>query len=292
VAESFGDDVESANERKEILRVFPASGNYSVELPKPIVRGRLIVLQDIFLSTGYAGCNGKPNAAAATAERDWLRTELEAAHARREQVWVMAHIPPGVNLYSTITLNRDVCAGQKPVMFLTNEKLVEVLTDFAADIRLAIFAHTHSDEMRLLQAASPKVGSVAMKMVPSVTPINGNNPAFTLAEIYPKTAVMKDYRVVAANNKTGIDAKWIEEYRYSTTYHRGAYTPEELASLLGAFSADKAGTSPESTAYEQNFIVGGGFRAAAIRLVWPQYVCSMENNTEAGYRGCACPAKP
>jgi sphingomyelin phosphodiesterase acid-like 3 len=291
-AESFGDDIDSPAARKELLRVFPANGDYSVELPKPIVRGRLIVLQDIFLAVGYAGCDGKPDAAGGDAELEWLRAELTAAKARHEQVWVMAHIPPGLNLYTTITHARDVCAGQKPEMFLNNEKLVEVLTDFAADIRLAIFAHTHNDEMRLLQGAGGKPAWVAMKMVPSITPLNGNYPAFTLAEVDPKTAVMKDYRVIAADNKTGIDTKWGEAYRYSTTYHRSAYTPEELSSLLGVFSADKDGTSPESTAYEQNFLVGGGLRATAMRLVWPQYVCSMLNNTEAGYRGCACPAKP
>jgi sphingomyelin phosphodiesterase acid-like 3 len=292
VAEIFGDDLESPSGRKELLRVFPVNGNYSVELPKPIERGRLIVLQDLFLAKGYAGCNGKPDAAAGAAELDWLRTELAAARARHEQVWVMAHIPPGVNLYSTVSHNRDVCAGQAPEMFLGDEKLVEVLTDFAADIRLAIFAHTHNDEMRLLQGAAGKSTWVAMKMVPSVTPINGNNPAFTLAEVDPMTAVMKDYRVIAADNKTGIGTKWSEEYRYSTTYRRAAYTPEALASLLSEFSADKESATPESTAYEQNFMVGGGLRAMAMRVVWPQYVCSMQNDTEAGYRGCACPVKP
>ena len=66
----------------------------------------------------------------------------------------MAHIPPGVNLYTTLSRNRDVCKEQKPVMFLRDEKMVDVLTDYAADIRLAVFAHTHMDEMKLLQPGS------------------------------------------------------------------------------------------------------------------------------------------
>jgi sphingomyelin phosphodiesterase acid-like 3 len=303
VAESFGDDLESPGSRKELLRVFPINGDYSVELPTPIEHGRLIVLQDLFLSSGYKGCNGKPDAAAGEAQLDWLRTELAAAHARHEQVWVMAHIPPGIDVYSTITHNRDVCAGQAPAMFLRDEKLVEVLTDFGDDIRLAIFAHTHNDEMRLLQQTAPPANAdakdapqkrvwVAAKLVPSVTPINGNYPAFTLAEVDPQTAVLKDYRVVSANNKTGIAAKWSEDYRYSTTYREPAFAPKELASILAGFSTDKQGATAESNAYEQNFMVNGGLKAMAIRLVWPQYVCSMQNDTEAGYRACACAATP
>ncbi len=301
-AESFADDTASPEGRKELLRVFPASGNYSVALPRPIVRGRLIVLQDIFLSVGYAGCNGKPDPAPGAAELEWLRVELTAAHAHNEQVWVMAHIPPGVNLYSTVATNWDVCGGQAPIMFLRNEKLVEVLTDFAADIRLVIFGHTHNDEMHLLRGVAvpstagaktvPSSPRVVAKLVPSVSPVNGNYPAFTLADVDPRTAVMKDYRVVVADNQTGIDAKWTAAYRYSTTYRSAAFTPEEVTSLIAKFRADKEGVTPLSRAYEQNFMVNGGLRALAMRAVWPQYVCTMLNDTEAGYRSCACARKP
>jgi sphingomyelin phosphodiesterase acid-like 3 len=303
VAETFSQSVDSPGGRKELLRVFPVSGDYSVALPKPIVRGRLIVLQDIFLSSGYAGCNGKPDAAAGAAKVDWLRNELTAARARHEQVWVMTHIPPGVNVYSTVTKNVDVCKGQAPVMFFNDEKLVEVLTDFAADIRLVLLGHTHNDEMRLLQGpvlpaapgakdAPPRPAWVAAKLVPSITPINGNNPAFTLAEVDPRTAVLKDYRVIAGSNVTGVGTMWTEEYRFSTTYHSTAYKPEEVAAIIAKFSVDKSGATPVSSAYEQNFMVNGGLRALAIRAVWPQYVCSLANDTEAAYRSCVCPAKP
>lgn len=294
VAESFGDAVGSQHNREELLHTFPVSGNYSVTLPSPITRGRLIVLQDIFLSAGYASCNGKPDAAPGAAQLAWLRMELTAARAHHEQVWVMAHIPPGVNLYSTLASTRDVCGGQAPAMFLGNEKLAEVLTDFAAEIRLVIFGHTHNDEMRLLQSGAAKAGPgrVAAKLVSSVTPINGNYPAFTLAEVDPQNAVMEDYRVIAADNRTGIGAQWVEEYRYSTTYGRAFFAPADVAAIIATFSTDKDGTTPKSATYERNLMVGGGLRAAAIQAVWPQYVCSILNDTEAGYRSCACPAKP
>jgi len=295
-AESFGNTIGTPAARKDLLQIFPAGGSYSVALPKPVVRGRLIVLQDLFLSSEYAGCNGKPDAAPGTAQLEWLRTELAAAHAHHEQVWVMAHIPPGVNQYSTTTQKRDVCGGQPPVMFLRDEQLVDVLTAFSADIRLVLFGHTHNDEMRLLQTA-PAPGAkspswVAAKLVPAITPINGNMPAFTLAEVDPRTAVLKDYEVVAASNSTGVATDWHEEYRFSTTYHRAAYTPEDVAAIIAQFSAEKTGAAPLSNAYEQNFMVNGGLRAIAIRVVWPQYVCSLSNDTAAAYRSCVCPAKP
>ena len=303
VAESFGEVLEAPADRKDWMHAFAANGNYSIEMPKPIAHGRLIILQNLFLSRMYTRCNGKPDATQGAAQLQWLRSELAAAHAKHEQVWVMAHIPPGVDLYSTFTRSRDVCAGQPPEMFLRDEKLVEVLTDFAADIRLAIFGHTHMDEMRLLQGrtlpekgtaspASAKPPWVAAKLVPSISPINGNYPAFILADVNSQTASLRDYRVVAADNKSGVAANWKESYRYSTTYHSSGFTPENLAVILTVFKGDKESASPQSEAYEKNFFVGGGLRAMAIRLVWPAYVCSIENNTAAGYRACLCPAKP
>jgi sphingomyelin phosphodiesterase acid-like 3 len=291
-AESFSGDLKSADDRKSLMDTFSAYGDYSVALPAPIEHGRLIVLQDMFLSKSYLGCNGKPDTTAEAAQLEWLRSELAASHARNEQVWVMAHIPPGVDVYSTVTKNRDVCAGQAPEMFLRDEKLVSVLTDFAADIRLAIFAHTHNDEMRLLRATGDDAGMVAAKLVPSISPINGNYPAFTLAEIDAKTAVLKDYRVVSSDSKTGIGAKWSEDYRYSAKYHEPAFGAKEMASILAGFEADKNGAAPSSDTYMQNFMVNGGLKSLAIRLVWPQYVCSLGNDTEAGYRACSCAAAP
>ncbi len=74
-------------------------------------------------------------------------------------------------------------------------------------MQLAIFAHTHMDEMRLLKPAKADAArqTVAVKMVASISPIDGNNPSFTLATIDPANAQLKDYRVIVASNQTGID---------------------------------------------------------------------------------------
>ncbi len=289
VARTFSDATLVPAGRAAVASGFPLGGNYSVALPNPIVRGRLIVLQDVFLSREYAGCNGKADLAPGAAQLEWLRTELAAARTHHEQVWVMAHIPPGVNVYSTVQGKRNVCGGQAPVMFLSDERLVDVLTEFAAEIRLVLFGHTHMDEMRLLHGVDG--ATVAVKLLPAVTPINGNLPAFTLAEVEPRTAVLKDYRVVFGDNQTGIGAKWSEEYRYSTTYDRPAFRAEDVAAIVGAFRADQAAASAQTQAYENNFMVGGGLRAIAMRLLWPETSCAITNDTAAAYRGCVCPEK-
>jgi sphingomyelin phosphodiesterase acid-like 3 len=297
-AQSFAAGVLSPANRAAILRDFPHLGSYAVTLPAPIRNTRLIVLHDIFESRRYAKCSGTPSNDASTEQIAWLRAQLAAARAAHQHAWVMAHIPPGIDAYSTFVSHRDVCAGQAPVMFLSSEDLTNTLAEFPDVIRLALFGHTHMDEMRVYTTPT---GSIPVKLVPSITPVNGNNPAFTLAEIQPSTATLKDYTVYSANNQTGIDTTWGEEYRFSTTYHQPNLSGASLEKLTTSFVDDKSGSTDASHAYQQYFYVGdtgaaktvkAAMNAAAMQIVWPAYACAITHADAASFRTCACPASP
>jgi sphingomyelin phosphodiesterase acid-like 3 len=297
-AADFSAGVHSPANRSAILHEFPHLGNYAVILPAPIRNTRLIVLHDIFESRRYAKCSGTPSNDAAAEQIAWLRAQLTAARADHQHVWVMAHIPPGVDAYSTFANHRDVCAGQAPVMFLASDALSTTLAEFPDVIRLALFGHTHMDEMR---AYTTPAGTVPVKLVPSITPVNGNDPAFTLAEIEPSTATLKDYTVYSASNQTGIDTTWAEEYRFSTTYHLPDLSGASLEKLTTSFVDDKSGSTDTSHAYQQFFYVGdpgvakgikASMNAAAMQIVWPAYACAITHADAASFRNCACPASP
>jgi sphingomyelin phosphodiesterase acid-like 3 len=303
-AVNFSADVISPANRSAILHEFPHLGSYAVTLPAPIRNTRLIVLHDIFGSRKYAKCSGTPSNDAATEQIAWLRAQLTAARAAHQHVWVMAHIPPGIDAYSTFVNHRDVCAGKAPVMFLGSEDLANTLSEFPDVIRLALFGHTHMDEMRVYKSAAgatTPTGTIPAKLVPSITPVNGNNPAFTLAEINPATATLKDYTVYSADNQTGVDTKWSEEYRFSTTYHLPDLSGASLNKLTTSFVDDKSGSTDASHAYQQFFYVGdtgaaktikAAMNAAAMQVVWPAYACAITHADAASFRTCACPAAP
>jgi sphingomyelin phosphodiesterase acid-like 3 len=297
-ARSFAEGMVDTRNRNALLREFSDEGDYSVVLPRPMQHARLIVLQNIFESKKYESCAEKSDDAAADAQVKWLHAQLTAARAAHEHVWVMAHIPPGVDAYATFSKSRDVCAGQKPEMFLNSGKLADTLTGFGDIVRLAIFAHTHMDEMRLLQSTPASAGNaVPVKLVPSISPVNGNNPAFTVAQVDPDSAILRDYAVYAADNKTGIATTWKEEYQYSSTYGLPDFSAGSLTTLTSEFVADKEGSSAHSTAYQNFFFVGGpeagsSLKAAAMRHLWAGYACSIADDDQAGFRACVCPATP
>jgi len=290
-AHSFSAATLSKLNAKIILREFPQAGDYNVALPAPFRNTRLIVLQDIFESKRYDACNGKPNEATGEQQIAWLRTQLTAARNAHQKVWVMAHIPPGIDPYTTFTNKQNKCGGE-PEMFLASESFANTLTDFADVIKLALFGHTHMDEMRAF--TGPR-GTVPGKLVPSISPVNGNNPAFTVAQVDPATAILKNYIVFAATNQTG--EKWFEEYNYSKSYAFPDFSGASAAKLAAGFLADKTGSTSASTAYESFYVagsagIGANVKAAAMRLVWPTYACSIAQAHKDGFKSCLCPAHP
>jgi len=275
-----------ASQQKNVLQTFTAYGDYSVTMPAPMQNTRLLVLDNIFQSKNYLSCAGSFNPNAATAQLDWLGDQLAAARQQKQKVWVMAHIPPGVNMYSTL-LKRNVCGGDSPEMFYSAQKLSALLAEYADVVKLGVFAHTHMDELRLLPAAGGTSSTgVPIKMVSSISPVNGNNPSFTVAQVDATTSTLRDYRVIASSNPAG--TSWSEEYVYSQSFHEPDFSAVSLQKLIGQFQADPAGSTQESQAYMAHFFVGGP--AGLLRPIWTGYTCVLSHYQPADFVSCMCPA--
>ncbi|MGB6132044.1 MAG: metallophosphoesterase [Acidobacteriaceae bacterium] len=266
-------------------------GSYSVSMTAPMQRTRLIVLNDVYYSPKYRTCGGAPDPAPAAAQLAWLGRQLQQARAMKERVWVMGHIPPGVNAYATLSKIDDVCGAGDVDMFLQTDQLGDLLARDAGEVRLVLFAHTHMDEFRLLRAGddgSDPAHAIAVKLVPSISPVNGNNPAFTVARVDPTTAILQDYEVIAASNQTGIGTTWTKEYDFAEAYHEPNFSPASLENLMSDFRSDPHARSAASQEYIRDYYVGD--LARELSPFWPQYVCSLDHLTAKGFAGCVCGA--
>jgi sphingomyelin phosphodiesterase acid-like 3 len=277
--------------REDGERTFAAGGYYSIALPAPIEHTRLLVLDDLFMSRKYSTCNGTPDATAGVAQIAWLHAELERAREHKETVWVMGHIPPGIDPFSTILKMRNVCGGKSPDVFLASDDLGKTVGDFADVVKLAVFAHTHMDELRLLKPSGGEIprgaqAGVAVKLVSSISPINGNSPSFTLAQIDPATAMMVDYKVFEASNTTGVDTHWTREYDFAEAFHEPDFSAASLENLIAKFAADPEAQTAASQSYIRNYYVRDV--SAEIKAFWPQYSCALSNLTAESYRACVC----
>jgi sphingomyelin phosphodiesterase acid-like 3 len=177
-------------------------------------------------------------------------------------------------------------------MFLGSEKLAEVLAAASDVVELAIFAHTHMDEVRILKVENGAAGAaagegVAVKMVPSISPNNGNAPSFTVARLDAQTGGLKDFRVFAASNATGVDTTWNEEYDWGRAYHQAEFSAAAVSKVIAGFEADPGANTEASHAYINNFFVGS---SPLLGVIWPQYVCALRNDSAQAFKACVCTA--
>ncbi len=268
-----------------------SQGDYSVRLPAQLRHGRLLVLQDIFDARQYNNCADAADRAPERLQLTWLRAQLTQARAQGEQVWVMGHIPPGIDAYPSfhryVLRPSELCAAS-PQPFLADTALADTLLEYADVVRLALFGHTHMDEVRLLHRAGAPTAqqgkdgrpgpvveaAVPLKLVPSVTPFFGNHPAFLLATINPHTLALQDWQTFVSPAAENSAAPWAEAYRFSTAYHLPEFSAETLNELSLAFASDRTGRAPRSATYRQHFYAGDlGLYALGLGQIWPAYAC-------------------
>ncbi len=285
-------------DRPAILRDLSAGGYYSIPLPA-LDHTRLLVVDDLFFLTEYHTCAGvTSDRSEEAAQIAWLKAQLDQARRRHENVWVLGHIPTGVTLYTTFLRKKKICDGEAPAMSLDSEAFAQTLADNADIVRLAIFAHTHSDAFAIIPPglgdpapatpARPNLGpGVPVKVIASISPVNGNNPSFTLAKIDPNTATLADYTVIEASNQTGIDTTWAKQYTYSEDFAEPDFSATSLTDLIGRLRADPSASSPASQSYLRHHYSTGA-TADILKAFWPVYVCAMDHDSGSSFAACAC----
>lgn len=292
----------SARAAATLLSTSSPEGDYSVVLPAPLQHGRLIVLQDIFDASWYGPCGGGDYTRVQEKQQiAWLRAQLTAARAHGENVWVMGHIPPGVDVYGSFTKYvlrpRELCTAQENTL-LADDALADTLMDFADIVRLGLFAHTHMDELRLLRRPAGKsvagadvpAGAVPIKIVPSITSFYGNHPAFLVAAIDSHTLLLKDWRTFVSPDAGGSAAPWPETYRYSAAYNLPDFSASSASTLADGFTADPDGKAPRSAFFRDHFYAGGmGLYALGLQQIWPAYACAVRETRQENFHNCLCP---
>lgn len=289
------------------LRTLP-HGYYSASLPAPIARTRILVLDDVYQMATYKTCSAQanPNAPPDPAAQDaqnaqlaWLAAQLKQVRRLHQQAWVLAHVPPGVNPWSSYNSHADICIGAPPTVYLSDDRFNDLLAANADIVRLALFGHSHTDELRLLKptSTSPSDQSstpgVPAKILPSISAVFSELPSFTLARVDSHTATLKDYTVVMASNSTGIGTIWAPTYSFADTYRLPEFSAATLAPLIAEFQSDPTAAKPESQAYIREYRhYFFDDHSVLIQDRWPGYACATDHISAASFTPCACAATP
>jgi hypothetical protein len=256
---------------------FSPAGYYAV--PAPMPNTTLIGLNSIFFSVNYDNACGEGTTDYGAQELKWLDQQLSSAAKEHRRVWLLYHIPPGVNVWST--LSGAVCPS--PVLMWKtqyNNTFNALMQKYASTIPVSLAGHTHMDDFRLM-------GNAYIHMTPAVSPMFTNNPAYETVRDSPLDATIVDYTVVSfpLNNP---QPAWGPEYTFSTAYHQPSYTPATIMAMRNAIDTDAA----TRALYMQYYTVSNPNSTTITPKNWFGYWCGTGAQTGAAFTSCYCAIPP
>jgi hypothetical protein len=256
------------------------SGGYYTARP-PTANATLVVLNDIYWSRSYDADCGPDRG---QRELAWLDGVLQAARAAHRRVWLASHIPPGVDIYSSLK------HPSEPTMMFTAQYVAafdSLVRAYADVVTLHLTGHTHMSEFRVYETAGGGVPDVG---VPAVSPLFGNNPGFVSMRLDPSGNVL-DYTAYAFTG-TGSPplpgaGGWITLWDFGALYRQPAVTGAAIVSAAGLIASD----STVRAAWQRNY-TGGRTGQNPTDVNWQGYWCAIRNLEGPTYAACAQAATP
>ena len=261
----------------DFVSSFSTGGYYSVRLSGSAVR--VAVTNSVFWSVKYSERCGLAGTHPGQDELAWLTALLSSDNP--PPTWILTHIPPGMDARSSAAKNKAATFYQPDAL----ASLLSLIDAPEKNVQLVIAGHTHGDSFRLTQPDA-RGGNVPMWLLPSVSPIFKNNPAFIVAMFSPASSRVVDYTAYDLDDAPDVSHAWRTEYQFSSAYGADGVTPAALSRLRSALAADPALREKFEAAY-----VAGSPVGAIDDSTWHAYWCALGTMTAAQIDACLA-AKP
>ena len=273
----------------ELLKDPPAAadyrrgGYYSVAVPG-LERSRMVAVNTILFSRNYEDpCGPKLSYDPAEAQLRWLDTTLAAAKARGERVWLLLHVPPGVDVYSTLKGVEGGKVNEVTPMWQPERlaSFLELVARYPRTIRAAYAGHTHMDNFRLVEDAKGRAEAY-VHIGPAVSPQFGNNPAYGVYRYDPTAFELRDFTTFYLNIAEQGVGGWQPEYDFARGYGIPAVSPASLDALHGSLATD----SDRRGLWERVYNVSHTASPAIDADNWKGYWCGINGLTNAAFTEC------
>jgi sphingomyelin phosphodiesterase acid-like 3 len=262
---------------------YAAGGYYAMRHPT-VADMLIVVLNDVLWSTKYRDACGTDGFAAAQAMFDWLRDRLARQRAAGGRVWIVHHIPWGIDAYSTVDAKASSCPA-KVVPFLKEpfaSEFLALLAEYRDMLQASFSGHTHFDDYRLLIDARGTVIGLD-KVTPAISPVFGQNPGFQLFTYDRGSGAPRDFSTWYLANPGAAPraADWQLEYTFTKAYGQPAYSRDTVNTVWMAMSNDRA----VQDTYRRLYNVGRGALDAAR---FTAYSCAMGHMDRQSFTACYC----
>ncbi len=261
-------------------------GSYAARHPT-VPNGRILVLNDVLWSRLYQdSCSptgGRDGPAAGDALLAWLRAQLAQQRAAGGTVWMVHHIPWGIDAFAALHAPGATCTARSVPMLREPyaSALLALVAEYRDTIRASFSGHTHFDDYRLL--FDPRGAVVGLdKVTPAISPIFGQNPGFQVFTYDRATAAPTDIETWHLRNPgaPAAQADWRREYRFSEAYGR-PYGKESVAALWRSMLQG----GPARDTYRRVYRLGNGEIPADQMTA---QLCAVGHVDVAGFAACWC----
>ncbi len=274
----------NGNDEQAFMQTFPSGGYYTASAPGPSTH-RVVILNTVFFSTDYRNQCGDPEDDPAGDQLRWLAAQLRDAANKGDKVWLLYHIPYGIDAYNSVIAPAGNAVEKVVSLWQSGytETFLTLLDQYRGTIRSMLAGHTHMDYFRQGPYVETGRPSAFLLVTPGISPIFGNNPGLHLLSYERKTFSLLDYTTYRLDLAAGSEAAWKEEYRFSRTYRLFPLSETTLKTLSRSLKEEP---HTRATYIDYYNVVGDPAMPQMTDQTWPLYWCAIDYLTAAPFRTC------
>jgi len=261
---------------------FSRGGYCAVNFPKG-ENFKMIILNTVYFSTKYKNLCGDTLLDPGADELNWLKETLEKCKMNNQKVWMSYHIPPGVDIYATIT-DSGTCEEK---IFPSwdqqyNSEFIKIVYEYSSIINSNFAGHFHRDDFRIFKNNIP---ISYIHITPSISPIYGNNPAYQTFTYDRTNYSLENYKTYYLKNiQTTDSAFWAFEYDFQADYNQSQISPVSMNNIMKSITRD----SLYRSRYIQYYSADNPKAFPTDYINWFYNWCGLGHLTIEDYANCLC----
>jgi sphingomyelin phosphodiesterase acid-like 3 len=204
---------------------------------------------------------------AAAAQLAWFDAKLAQARAAGKKVWLLMHVPPGADIYSTARLvgnNGHLASARMMWKPDYQTSFLQILAKYPGIITFTLAGHTHMDEYRIVSSSN------VLGITPGISPRSGNNPAFKVFTVLSGTFEPANYRSLNYD-LASMPGQFNSYYAFWSAYLLPGLLDNSLTQLFPALVTNNA----KQTLYRSYYFSGYNIFNPTTNTNWPVYWCGI-----------------
>ena len=273
----------------DFQETFTAGGYFAMRHPT-LKDVTILVVNDVLWSIDYQDSCGADDNVTDDAMMAWLERQLEDARAAGRRIWLVHHIPVGIDPYETLHAPTGTSCPAKVAPFLKEpfaSGFVMLLREIRGHRSGGLFRPHPSGQLSSGDGCrccgSNREGHTFNR------PIFGNNPGFHTFEYDTHTGNLMDFSTWYLSNldqaSATIPDEWQREYVFTQAYGEQAYSAGAVKRLADALLGTGAAVDRTRDAFRRFYPVSSDdIQAKAL----PAYACAIGHLTPSSYISCYC----